>query len=165
MKSFRHTLLVGIVGLAIMGLASIAHSAETGWKYRRSVSEFSDDVTHYVTSYDENGKGWIRLICIGGEILKIELLAPPGPVSLFFDLATVYFRVDKKPMHTFQAGWERGVVYFFWDNKEEVRRLIRDLMRGTKLIYKVSESDTATILVTGSAEPINKVLKACNISL
>jgi len=170
------TLLGGIVlVIAVSGgiwyttsiLPTIVHSAETGWEYQRGVHAFSEDVNHHAF-YQEDGEIWIKFLCVG-TTLRISFTAPPGPVySVVPDTPSVVWlnvRVDEKPYQRFYASWKRGVAHIFWKDAQEYHRLIRDLMQGTKLIFQVSQSNITTVSLAGSAEPISKLLKGCNISL
>lgn len=167
MKFSRH-LLTCITGLLILGLTSVVHAAETGWEYLRHVDDFDDSVTHIASNeYTGDGETFlVDVICDSSGELDIYFI--PGQYvrsrcTLTGNCIGVDVRVDQKPMQSFIAVWYEGAASLT-GQQEKVYRFMRDLMRGTQMIFRVGDSNTATLSLDGSIEPIDKVLKACGYS-
>lgn len=167
MKLSRRLLLTYIIGLLVLGLTGAAYAAETGWKYSRHVDDFDDSVAHTASNeYTGNGETFlVDVICNFGEI---NVWFTPGQYVQSRCMLTnhcigVDVRVDKKPMQSFIAVWYEGTASLT-EEPEETYRFIRDLMRGSQMIFRVGDSNTATLSLDGGVEPIDKVLKACGYS-
>lgn len=179
MKSLYQSLLISVVALGILGMASTANFTESGWEYSRVVDEFSDKVTHHASNqYLKNGELFQILVSCFNDQNKNEGIVvgfvSPGrtkvtKISTVGDgqsatIVTVHVRVDKRPQQTFHAvaTGEHASISIDWLNQSgKESEFVRGLMRGSELIFRVEDSDTASFSLVGSAGPIGKVLNTC----
>jgi len=151
--------------MLILGLTGTAHAAETGWKYSRQVDDFDDSIAHFASNeYTKNGEtSSVNVVCDWDK--KLDVWFIPGQyVQSSCTLAShciyVDTRVDKMPKQSFVAVWLDGIASLV-ARPGKIYYFIDDLKYGSKLIFRAGDSDTVTLSLDDSAEPINKVLKAC----
>jgi len=175
--------------MLIFGLASIAHTTETGWEYSRHadyfgdsatrtvsdvytfsgweysrhVDDFDDSVSHIAKNVYIKNNGETFLVSVACDKTKgLHVVFDPGNHLHFRSTISVDVRVDKNPKQSFVAKWLKGFAHIVAESRETYR-LISDLMYGSKLIFRVGDSDVATVSLYRSIEPISKVLKACHV--
>jgi len=189
MKFPHRMLLTCATGMLILGLTGTAHAAETGWKHSRQVDDLDNLVTHAASDvYTFTGWKYSRhvddfddsvthianntYLMVSGKIFsvnvacdkarKLYIFLNPGKYAYLQTTTSADIRVDKKPKQNFDVVWHKKIAVLI-ATPVETYRLIDDLMYGSKLIFRVGDSDTATISLYRSVEPISNVLKACKV--
>lgn len=173
-RTFRSVTLAVLVGV----LGDAACSTETGWRYERFEDAFDDIVTHVAYKHRQN-EGAVSISC-SSKTLKVAFSSDQYYSSV--QIASVKVRIDKKPKQTFNGYMRKDLAILSEDladvitqgpSRKKIVHFLLDLMQGTKLVFQTEtdlgfqteSSDVVTLSLAGSAEPIGKVLKACNVRL